>query len=143
MITPFEPDTGNLPPGIHQATWDEVVARYGYTPRRRQLLAGLDVALAALRFAGCRRAYLDGSFVTSKRDPADYDACWELRDVDRARVDPILKTIDPERLAQKLKFGGEFFAIDSSAGRGSARMLSFFQRDKVSGEPKGIIAIDL
>jgi transcriptional regulator with XRE-family HTH domain len=60
---------GNLPPGIHETTWDEITARFGTTPHRRELLAGLKAALGALRSAGCRRAYLNGSFATSKDEP--------------------------------------------------------------------------
>ena len=55
MIPPFE-ESGNLPAGIHEATWNEFSARYGTTPHRRNLLDGLGLALVALRRAGCRRA---------------------------------------------------------------------------------------
>jgi hypothetical protein len=65
MIPPLDPQTGALPPGIHVATWAEIFTRYGYNPRRRRLLTGLAFALAGLRDAGCRRAYLGGSFVTA------------------------------------------------------------------------------
>jgi hypothetical protein len=47
--------TGNLPPGVHQASWSELAAAFGGTPWRRELLAGLRAALEALRDAGCRR----------------------------------------------------------------------------------------
>jgi hypothetical protein len=73
-IPPFE-DSGNLPEGIHETTWEEVVDRYGTTDRRRELLDGLQQALESLRAAGCRRLYIDGSFVTAKDEPADFDAC--------------------------------------------------------------------
>ena len=75
MIPAFDPDTGNLPAGEHRARWDEIVERFGYTPWRRKLLDGLEAALASLRAAGCDRVYLDGSFVTAKEEPADFDAC--------------------------------------------------------------------
>jgi hypothetical protein len=32
---------GNLPPGIHPASWDEIVTRYAADTRRRELLDGL------------------------------------------------------------------------------------------------------
>ena len=66
MIPSFDPTTGTLPPGDHNATWDEVVARYGITPHRLTLLAGLKAALDALRAGGCQRAYIDGSFAVTK-----------------------------------------------------------------------------
>ncbi len=77
MIPPFEQASGNLPLGIHEATWDELVARFGYNQHRQALLAGLKVALQALGTAGCRRVYIDGSFVSAKELPGDFDGCWE------------------------------------------------------------------
>ena len=44
VIPPFDPATGNLPAGVHDATWDEFVARYGHTSHRLRLLAGLKTA---------------------------------------------------------------------------------------------------
>ena len=86
MIPPFDPATGNLPPGIHEATWEEVVDRYGTTPYRRQLLGGFRDALAVLRDVGCRRVYLDGSFITTKEVPGDFDACWETTGVNLSQL---------------------------------------------------------
>ncbi len=82
MIPPFEASTGLLPSGVHEATWEEFVARFGWTPHRLALLAGLKAALDALEAAGCPRVYVDGSFVTAKPDPGDFDGCWEPAGVD-------------------------------------------------------------
>ena len=112
MIPSFDPTTGNLPPGIHEASWDEVVARYGYNPHRQGLLAGLRAALEALRAAGCRRMYLNGSFVTAKDTPGDFDGCWELQGVALSSLDPVLRTFDPGRATQKAKYGGELFPAE-------------------------------
>jgi hypothetical protein len=109
VIPPFDPVTGNLPPGLHQATWGELVARYGYNPHRLALLAGLKAALDALRTVGCRRVYLDGSFVAAKEVPNDFDACWELAGVDFDLLDrhePALLDWTHLRAAQKARFGG-------------------------------------
>jgi hypothetical protein len=38
VLPPFDPDTGRLPVGVQEATWDEVVDRFGWNPSRRQLL---------------------------------------------------------------------------------------------------------
>ncbi len=65
MIPDFA-ESGNLPPGMHSAVWDELETRYGGTPRRRILLQGLREGLRALQAAGCQRAYIDGSFVTER-----------------------------------------------------------------------------
>ena len=66
MIPDFDPATGNLPSGEHVATWQDMLDRFGHTPWRQQLLAGMLEALRLLKAAGCHRAYIDGSFVTAK-----------------------------------------------------------------------------
>ncbi|HEV8633657.1 MAG TPA: hypothetical protein VG370_05360 [Chloroflexota bacterium] len=143
MIPPFDPATGLLPPGVHEATWEELVARFGGTPHRLVLLAGLKAALDALRAAGCRRAYVNGSFVTAKQMPGDFDGCWEVEGVDLSRLDPVLMTFANLRAAQKQKYGGELFPADAPAARDGTKFLNFFQRDRATGAPKGIVAIDL
>lgn len=142
MIPDFD-EIGNLPRGIHCCDWDEFVERFGWTSRRSWLLVGLVAALKSLRNAGCVAAYIDGSFVTSKADPGDYDGCWEAQGVDPERLDPVLLVFDPGRIAQKTKFRGEFFPAQVIAdGRTGRRYLDFFQQDR-DGRPKGLIALNL
>jgi hypothetical protein len=143
MLPALEPETGNLPPGVHETTWSELVARYGFTSHRLALLAGLKAALDELRVAGCRRAYVNGSFVSAKEQPVDFDGCWEVEGVDLARLDPVLQTFAHRRAAQKRKYGGEMFPSDWPADAHGTSFLQFFQRDRDSGHPKGIVAIDL
>lgn len=87
MVPAHAPTTGNLPPGEHLAAWAHVVERFGATLRRGQLLDGLSRALRDLRAAGCKCAYIDGSFITTKEHPDDFDACWELYGVDFDVID--------------------------------------------------------
>jgi hypothetical protein len=144
VIPPFDPANGNLPPGVHEATWEETVARYGSTPHRLALLAGLKAALDTLRQAGCRRVYLDGSFVTAKQVPNDFDACWEMAGVDFDRLEhlnPVLLDWRNRRATQKATFGGELFIAESAANPWGTPYLEFFQHDRDTGEPKGIIVI--
>jgi len=142
MVPPFDSD-GNLPPGVHSVTWQEFVRRFGTSSHRRRLLAGLKAALDALRAAGCRTVYIDGSFVTAKRVPNDFDACWDIDGVDPALLDPILLTFDNSQAAQKAKYLGELFPTQFHEGGSGTTFLEFFQIDKESGNPKGIIALDL
>lgn len=142
MLPDFE-ESGNLPPGIHEATWDEIAARYGTTSHRRNLLDGLEHALQALRHAGCRQAYIDGSFVTAKTDPSDFDVCLEESNVDPLLLDRVLMDFSDSRRAQKQRFGGELFPATMPAGPGYADFLDYFQRESGSETRKGIVAIDL
>jgi len=78
---------GDLPPGVHFATWRELEDRLSFNPRRHRMLAGFRQACEELRKAGCRLVYLDGSFVTRKEHPGDFDACWDVRNVEEDRLD--------------------------------------------------------
>lgn len=125
------------------ATWDEIEARFGGSRRREELLVGLREALESLAAAGCRIAYVDGSFATGKQEPRDFDACWETADVDPDRLDAAVLDFSNRRAAQKQRFGGELFPADRAAGPSGTRFLDYFQCDRDTGEPKGIVSIDL
>jgi len=141
MIPAFD-ERGNLPPGIHNATWTEIVTRYATSTRRRELLDGLLDALHSLKKAGCRTAYLDGSFVTSKVHPGDFDVCWESAGVILDRLDLELQDFSDIRAAQKARYGGELYPADWHAEPG-VPFLEYFQRERITKQPKGILAIDL
>ncbi len=86
--------------------------------------------------------YLDGSFVTEKEHPNDFDGCWDPADVVASLLDPVLLDFTNKRAAQKLKYRGEMF-IASAANAGTETFLSFFQKEKLTGASKGIVGIDL
>jgi len=142
VIPDFDAATGNLPAGEHLATWQEMLDRYGHTPWRRRLLDGLLDALRLLRVAGCERAYIDGSFVTAKEQPVDFDACWDAQGVDFDVIDERLLTFDRGRATQKAAFLGELFIADSQADPQGTLFRDFFQTDR-DGHRKGIVVIDL
>lgn len=137
MIPPFISSTGYLPPGIHDATWGELVARYGINPYRARLLDGLLAALRNLRGAGCLLALIDGSFVAAKRFPG----AWDPGGIDPGLVDPILLTFDNSRAAMKAKYLGELFPATWPAAPGVA-FAEFFQKDR-DGVAKGLVRLGL
>src|SRR5689334_19202020 len=105
MIPDLDAD-GNLPPGIHAVTWRELEARCGSNPHRRQLLSGLRRAAEVLKIAGCQAIYVDGSFVTSKAVPLDFDGCWDRKGMSLVLLqaaDPVLLDFANRRAAQKAK----------------------------------------
>lgn len=142
MIPSFNED-GTLPPGVHWATWAEIVERFGFNAHRRILLEGLSQAIDSLRILGCPTLYLDGSFVTAKPLPNDFDACWVRDGVDAEMLDrELLDGTQSGRAAQKARYGGELFPMRRSDEQMPKSWLSFFQRSR-DGSTKGIIAIDL
>lgn len=129
-----------LPPGVHDATLQDAEHRFATNAWRRTLFEGFRRGLQELFRAGCRTVFLDGSFVTDKPNPADFDCCWDPVGVDDTRLDPVLLDFSQGRIAQKLKYGGEFFPSRADA-EGSLTFLDFFQTDPYTGKAKGILRI--
>ncbi|MEX0642413.1 MAG: hypothetical protein WD468_06915 [Pirellulales bacterium] len=73
MIPPFD-QSGYLPPGIHPATLDEIVARFGHLSEiRRVQLESIRWMVELATTAGIQRIILNGSFVTDIMEPNDVD----------------------------------------------------------------------
>ncbi len=135
---------GLLPPGLHRATWDELCSRFGGARRRERLLQGLLRVAMNLRDAGAVNLWLDGSFVTNKPNPNDFDGVWDPSRVDLRKVDPVL--IDQDdlrngRLRQKAKYHGELM-VSSIERRSGLPFEQFFQQTP-EGDVKGIVLLDL
>ncbi len=129
-----------LPPGVHCATLEEVENRFAISERHKRLFSGFREGVIALRKAGCRKIFLDGSFVTEKTIPDDFDVCWDPMGVDTAKLDPVFLDFSEGRKKQKERFHGEFFPT-SSIAEGKHFFFDFFQIDKYTGNAKGIICI--
>jgi len=140
VLPPFDATSGRLPEGAHEATWEEVIDRFGWNQRRRRLIDGLGEALLLLAGAGCSRVWLNGSFVTAKEEPADFDAVWDPNGVDLDRLDTVFFDFSDGRRAQKLRFGGELLpnVVESASGLVFAE---FFQNERDTSR-KGIVVID-
>jgi len=141
MALPQLRGDGTLPTGEHVATWAEVESRFGGGDRRTTLLRGLLVVLVELKRVGCKTVWIDGSFVTSKPEPNDFDMCWDETGVDLDALDPVFLEFANEREDQKAKFGGEMFPAGAPADAQMTTFREFFQQNY--GVPKGIIRIDL
>jgi hypothetical protein len=147
MSIPSFENNGNLPPGIHSATWREVEEVLGFNPRRQDLLNGLKRACKNLKLAGCDKIYIGGSFATNKTYPGDFDVCWKDDNVDLiflSEQDPVLLDFSHKRAAQKAKYGGELFLASTIADDKGQTYLEFFQRDRNEDENlKGLVEIVL
>jgi hypothetical protein len=134
LIPPFDPETGALPPGDHQATLEEIRRHLGFTPRRRWLLKGLRAA---------------GSFCTEKPDPGDVDGYWVEPDLDvYERIDPFWIDFTPVLVQPIHKWkwrmwadhGVEFFihpAMQAAPGEGFPQ---FFRHGR-DGQARGVIQV--
>jgi hypothetical protein len=75
--------------------------------------------------------------------PGDFDACWESVGVVADRQDPELLDFSDKCVAQKARYGGELYPADWPANSEGISFLDLFQRDRITKQPKGIIAVDL
>ena len=141
MIPPFDDTTGYLPAGEHHADWNEVAERFGWNDHRRRLLRGLHRLSAALRDLGCMIFLLDGSFITEKELPSDFDACCDYagippKDIYRLRLVDTSEVMKAEWLGEVYPLGEHVPSDDRYTFR------EFFQSDR-SDLPKGIVRLDL
>jgi len=141
MLPVADSTTGYLPPGIHKACWDEIAPRFAVNGHRSRLIEGLLAALLNLAGAGCRFVLLDGSFVSQKELPQDYDGTWDTVGVDPNRLDPVLLDFSKGRAAMKSKYLGELFPATATAAPG-VLYRDFFMKDR-NGVPKGVVHVDL
>jgi hypothetical protein len=139
-LSPFDPETGYLPSGEHVALWVENRRPLRWTSWRRGLLDGLSEAASLLAMAGCRRIWLNGSFVTAKDTPGDFDAVWDDSGVDESGLDPVFFDLGRGRKAQKMRFGGELFPNWLNLSSDSL-FSEFFQHDR-TGRRKDIVVFN-
>lgn len=132
MIPPFD-TRGNLPPGVHVAQWEEIHDKFGGNEWRSDLLDKVEGVARELQRAGCRHVWLDGSLVTEKEFPRDFDLCYDVATTDLDLIDPALL----DRGAAKQIYGGDILPTHPLLS-----FLDFFQTDR-DGHAKGIVEIDL
>jgi hypothetical protein len=128
---------------LHQARLDEVEVMFATNPSRRTLFDGLVRASVVLRSANCQTIWVDGSFVTGKPRPVDFDACWEPNGVNPVALDPVFLDFANGRQAQKAVFGGEFFPSSMICADVGHSFMEFFQLDRFTDTQKGMLTISL
>ena len=92
---------GELPPGVHSATLQEVEDAFGSRNDRRQLLMkGLKEAVALLKAGDVSKVFIDGSFVSDKEEPNDIDGCWSSIGADASKLDPLFGTLLMKKISK-------------------------------------------
>lgn len=132
-----------LPEGIHPADLEAIAISFATNRWRRTLFDGLFDGVRCLFSAGCLRIFLDGSYVTGKPKPGDFDACWDPTGVDVNKLDPVFRDFTNARAAQKKRFGGEFFPSSTTSRNAGKSFIDLFQVDRFSGLKKGILVVEL
>lgn len=145
MSLPETLANGFLPPGVHAARLDAIIARFGAVTPRRIVLADRLQELLRLAQATQRlqRAFLFGSFVTDAPFPRDLDVfLWMQEGFDRefrALLSPRREVFDYEQA--RLLFEADVFWATEAIGAEELRAwLSVYQlsREMV---PRGIVEV--
>jgi len=133
---------GDLPPGVHRATIEEVVARFSsHDASRRKCTANLlhilDLAKATSQLD---RLIVFGSYVSEKASPNDVDIILVMRE----GFDPTAIPIESRRLfdhaVAQWRFGASVFWLTPSIALGEPveEFISHWQR-KRDGTLRGIV----
>ncbi len=82
MPIPHFDDRGDLPEGVHQASLDEVLSRFGHGTAQRRLVTSrlLRVYELARRTGKLERFVIFGSYITAEPNPNDIDIILIMRD---------------------------------------------------------------
>ena len=142
MIPDFR-DDGYLPNGLHLATAQEVVNRFGTTSEsRRRLVQRLLRWVEIARYVRAKRFFVDGSFVTAKAAPEDVDAVvWLPNDFRDQVFRGIFPAIELEH-ALLTRQPEEIVAAEDR--RDWDDWVQFFSRTREpDGRRKGIVEIEL
>jgi len=98
MPIAFAPDSDRLPPGRHEATVVEIeqllVDDFPSSHNRRPLFESWRNVIAAMqRVIPIQAQWLDGSFVTTKEEPADIDIVTHFDGESLEGLDPVDQTL--------------------------------------------------
>lgn len=138
---------GTLPEGVYEMSMEEFMRQFVYNEKRQIIFKGFLTLISDLKAIKCKAVYVDGSFVTIKEQPGDVDVCWEDdEDIDWDLLDshyPIFLDMDPPRKAQQLRYCADVFPANIFEGGSGLLFKKFFQQNKETGNPKGIIKINI
>jgi hypothetical protein len=145
MTLPLPLPNGYLPVGVHKATLDEIVTRFGtHTPRRLALASRLQELLDLARATGkLRRAFIWGSFVTDKPFPGDLDVFLLMQegfDREFTNLPPELRGLFDHARARLLFEADVFWATEAIGVEELESWLDVYQlsRDMVQ---RGIVEV--
>jgi hypothetical protein len=134
---------GNLPLGVHQATLDEVLRRFGMNSLRRRIVARrLERVYNLAHGTGqVAKFVIFGSFVTAKPEPRDVDIFMLMEDTfDVSRVEGKAKIIFDHMAAENAEGASVFWLRRATALGGEQAAVEHWQI-KRDGTRRGIVEV--
>ncbi len=139
MIPGFNKN-GYLPKGIHKATLKEIKQRFGsHSRKRRELFKGLRALTQLLRKhkITIEMFLLNGSFVTAKESPEDYDCILVIKNNCKFNSSELKRL----QAAREL-FNAHLVVFSEEDVDGYRGFVGFFAHDP-SLQPKGLVEVIL
>ena len=144
MKLPAFNDQGDLPPGVHRATLEDVLERFGHGSARRFAVgARLSRLYELARSTGSlARFVVFGSFVTAKAEPNDVDVILLMDDsFDLATVTGEAALVF-HHLEADSHFGASVFWTKLSGALGGEQSMIEYWQARRDGGRRGIIEIE-
>ena len=142
MIPHFD-EYGLLPIGLHDTSLLGIRSVLGFTPRRNELIDGLEEFLNIWDDSGfLDYSIIDGSFVTSKPQPGDIDLILVLKEDATFSVGlkDLLRTHSYDVLYTQSRFGCHAFPAANQAHL--AEWIDFFKHEKsTEGRERGLLRL--
>ena len=143
MPLPDLNESGDLPIGIHAASLEEVIARFGPGSVQRLRVAGRlrRIYSLALGTGHLARFIVFGSFVTDKPDPNDVDIFLLMEDSFDAAQLVGEAAILFDHLAAQSYFGASIFWVRRLAALGGEAATIEYWQVKRGGDRRGIVEV--
>ena len=146
MPLPDFNSNGDLPPGVHQASWSEVLERFGGGVGQRDVCTRRLVHIYELaRRTEClKRFVIFGSYVTTKLEPNDVDAILIMDDAFRLERCPMESRGLFDHAVAQARHGASVFWIRPALliGEDVEQFVSHWQI-KRGGAKRGIVDVML
>ena len=140
---PTDLDYADLPPGIHRASLQEVLDRFGTGSRRRMAVAErLERVYRLVNATGhLARFVVFGSFVTDKLEPHDVDVFLVMDDAFDAGTLPGQAALVFDHAAADAHFGASVFWVRRPAAFGGDQTAVEYWQVRREGGRRGIVEI--
>jgi len=136
-------DNGDLPPGIHQATLDEVIEHFGKATLQRRVMARRlkHIYTLVAKMGQVARFIIFGSFVTAKPDPGDVDIFLLMKNTfDASQLSGETALLFNHIVTQNYEGASIFWIRRLAALEGEEATVEYWQL-KRDGAKRGIVEV--
>ena len=124
-------------------TFNEFEQQFGTTEGRKQKIRNATRYFEIFSSCGCTAVYIGGSFVSTKKNPADIDFCFDISDIDEEKLKKLFpEFFGPNRINKLGEIRRErkchLFTFDQD----DTKFLELLQYGR-EGNPKGLVKIGL